>query len=170
MTDVKAETGEPGQGWAWSSDYRDLSQVEEFYPAYLAVYEELRAEGQYPYNDSFKGRIPGIAGPREHTAIYLLQTLRHLHETEATLTEHRAAGWRDFDPARLARGPVRFAGVAEYAIYHAGSSATGLTAGGSGWREWANARLTRYHASMMVLPGRNRTNGHIVSGKLIVKD
>ena len=116
MTDIRAEARVPRQGWTWNNDYGDLSQVEGFYPAYLAVYEELRAAGQYPYNDSFKGRIPAIAGPREETAIYLLQKLRQLHKTEARLTEHRAGGWRDFDPAQLAGGPTRFAGVAEYAI------------------------------------------------------
>ena len=59
--------------WTFSKDYKDLEQVGEFYPAYLAVYESLRAAGEYPYNDSFKGRIPGIEGPQEDTAIYLLQ-------------------------------------------------------------------------------------------------
>lgn len=58
--------------WTWDNDYRNLKQVEEFYPAYLAIYEPLRAAGQTAYNDLFKGRIPGIEGPREDTAIYLL--------------------------------------------------------------------------------------------------
>jgi hypothetical protein len=93
-----------------------------------------------------------------------------LHETQDKLTAHRAAGWRNLAPAEMDGQPVRFAGVAEYAIYHTGSHATGLAVTGSGWREWENARLTRLNSSIMVLPGRNRTHGHIASGTLIVKD
>jgi hypothetical protein len=100
--------------WAWNNDYKDLGQVEPFYPAYLTVYEQLRAAGGYPFNADFKGRIPGIEGPREDTAIYLLQKLRSIRDMEAKVTGHRAAGWRDVDLAELDGGPVRFAGVAEY--------------------------------------------------------
>lgn len=146
--------------WTWNNDYKDLGQVEGFYPAYLAVYEELRAAGQYPYNDSFKGRVAGIEGPREDTAIYLLQQLRSVREMETQVAEHRAAGWRDFDPAEIEAGPVRFAGVAQYGWYM----------GGDGFQEWSNARLTRYYSSVMLLTGRHRTSGHLLEGRLIVKD
>ena len=156
--------------WAWTGNHRDLTQVVPWYPQYQVIYRELAVAGRYPYNDSFKDRIPDICGQNEDTAIYLLQKLRSLHETQDMLTARLAAGWRHLAPAELDGKPVRFAGVAEYAIYHAGSHATGLTVEGSGWREWENPRLTRLHSSVMVLPGRNRTNGHITSGKLIVKD
>lgn len=146
--------------WTWNKDYKDLGQVEEFYPAYLAIYEEISTAGGYPYNDLFKGRIPGIEGDREDTAIYMLQTLRSVRDMEAKVAEHREAGWRDIDPAELDGGPVRFAGIAQY----------GFFMGGDGFQEWENARLTRYHSSVIVLPGRNRTNGHLVHGKLLVKD
>ena len=157
--------------WEWNNNYRDLTQVEPWYPQYKVIHQELAAAGRYPYNDCFKDRILDIAGePHEDTAIYLLQMLRSLHETKDKLTQHLAAGWRHLAPAELNGPPVRFAGVAEYAIHHADSHATGLTVTGSGWREWENARVTRLHSSIMVLPGRNRTNGHITSGPLIVKD
>jgi hypothetical protein len=145
--------------WAWNNDYKDLGQVEAFYPAYLAVYEQLRAADGYPFNADFKGRIPGIEGPREDTAIYLLQKLRSIRDMEAKVTGHRAAGWRDVDLAELDGGPVRFAGVAEYGWYM----------GGDGFQSWENARLTRHDSSVWVLPGRNRTRGHLVAGKLLVK-
>lgn len=156
--------------WAWNDNYRDLTQVEPWYPSYLVIYEELAAAGRYPYDDCFKDRIPDIRARNEDTAIYLLQRLRSLHATQAWLTGHLAAGWRDPGIAGLDGTPARFTGVAEYAIYHPGSHATGLTVNGSGWREWENARLTRRNGSLVVLPGRNRTRGHTVSGKVIVKD
>ena len=147
--------------WTWNKDYKDLGQVEEFYPAYLAVYEPLHAAGQTPYNDLFKGRIPGIEGDREDTAIYLLQQLRSVREMQAQIAEHREAGWRDFDPAEIDGGPVRFAGVAEYC----GTMAA--TVSGNGKTRGSRAMATR---SVMVLAGRARTNGHLAAGKLLVKD
>jgi hypothetical protein len=146
--------------WTFNRDYKDLAQVEEFYSAYLAVFNELRAAGRYSYNDSFKGRIPGIEGPQEDTGIYLLQNLRAVRELAAKIADYRAVGWRDVGRADLDGAPVRFAGIAEY----------GQCMGGTGWHEWGSARLTRYHGSVMVLPGRNRTSGHLVSGRLIVKN
>jgi hypothetical protein len=146
--------------WQWNGAYDDLGQVEEFYPAYLAVLEQMRAAGEFPYNDSFRGRVPGIEGPRENTAIYLLQSLRHVRDMEAKVAGYRAAGWRDFDPAEIREVPLRFAGIVEY----------GQCVGGSGWQEWGSAKLAQAGRSVMVLPGRNRTNGHIVAGRLMVRD
>lgn len=146
--------------WDFNKDYGDLGQVEEFWPAYLAVYEELQAAGAYPYNDSFKGRVAGLDGPREDTAIYLLQKLRAVRELAGQVAAYRADGWRDVEAGEVDAGPVRFAGVAEYAH----------CMGGTGWQEWGSSRVTRYHGSVMVLPGRARTSGHIVGGQLLVKD
>lgn len=146
--------------WIFNKDYNDLGQVQDFYAGYLAARLQLTSAGQYPYNDSFRGRIPGIVGPDEDTAIYLLQTLRKVREMERQVTARREAGWRDFTPAELDSGPVRYAGIAEYGWYM----------GGDGFREWGNARLARYGRSVMVLPGRRRTNGHLISGRLLVKD
>ena len=145
--------------WDFNRDYDDLGQVAEFYPAYLAVCEELTAAGEYPYNDSFKGRVPGIEGPREDTAIYLLQKTRHQREHDAKVAGYRADGWRDFDPAEIGAGPVRFAGVVEHGFEN-----------GTGVRAWDGARVTRYHSSLAVLPARCRTRGHVVYGQLLVKD
>jgi hypothetical protein len=148
--------------WTFNKNHKDLEQVAEFYPAYLAVYEELRAAGKYPYNDSFTGRIPGIEGPDEGRAIYMLQTLRSVRDMQAKIAAHRAEGWRDFDTAEVEAGPVRYAGVAMYGWYM----------GGNGFQEWTdNTRLTRYgHSSVMLLTGRARTHGHLINGRLLVKD
>ena len=145
--------------WEFNKDYKDLSQVAEFYPAYLAVYEEIQAAGRYPYNDDFKGRIPGIEGPREDTAIYLLQKARHQLEHDAKVAAYRADGWHDFDPAEIETGPARYAGVMEHGFEN-----------GTGIRKWDSARVTRFHSSLAVLPARCRTRGHVVYGQLLVKD
>jgi hypothetical protein len=69
-------------GWVFNGDYKDLAQIIPFIDAFWTIYEELKAAGKYPYNDSFAGRIPGLhnALPREETPIYLLQQLRGLVE------------------------------------------------------------------------------------------
>lgn len=146
--------------WTFNRNYKDLGQVAAFYPAYLAVYEELAAAGKYPYNDEFRGRVAGIEGPAEDSAIYLLQTTRHVREHQARLAAYRADGWRDLDPAEVAAEPVRFAGVVDHSY----------DMSGTGWSEWSNARVARWHSSLMVLPGRARVNGALASGSLLVKD
>lgn len=65
---------------------------------------------------------------------------------------------------------MRFAGVIEYAVYDVGVRTTGSTAGGTGWQGWGSARIGLVHGSRVVFPGRNRTNGHLVTGRLLVKD
>lgn len=145
--------------WTFNRDYKDLGQVEQFYPAYLARYEQLVAAGKYPYNDEFKGCLPGAEGPSEDAAIYLCQTLRSVREMEAQVAALRAAGWRDLEPGELDKGPVRFAGVAQYGWYM----------GGTGLKVWGSARIAQRETYQVVLPGRSRTNGHIVAGKLLVQ-
>lgn len=113
--------------WTWNNDYSDLEQVAEFYPAYLARYEELRAGGQYPYNDSFKGRIPSIEGPREDTAIYLLQGLRRQREMNTRLTGWLADG---FEPVGSLGATEKFSRVILYRADRSGE-----------WHEYADARL-----------------------------
>jgi len=146
--------------WAFNRNYKDLAQVAGFWPDYLAVYAELTCAGLYPYNDSFKGRIPGIEGPGEVTAIYLLQQTRSLRNMELKVERHRDDGWRDFDPGEVTSGPVRYAGVAEYGFYM----------GGSGFQKWDRPRLTMSGSSVVLLAGRARVNGSLLSGKLLVKD
>ena len=57
----------------FDGSYKNLKQVEVFYPAFLREYKKLEKEGKYTYNYLFKGKIKGIEGENEDTAIYLLQ-------------------------------------------------------------------------------------------------
>lgn len=143
--------------WTWNRDYKDLSQVEPFWPSYAEVLAELEEAGQYPYNDSFTGRIPGIEGPDEHRAIYMLQTLRDVRAMEAKVAERREQGWVDVTRADLTSTPKRFAKVAAYGYYM----------GGTGFQEWEDARLHLYGTSVILLPKRARTRGLTVLGRLL---
>lgn len=82
--------------WTWNGDYRDLAQVIPFIEDYWTIYEQLKTEGKYPYNQCFEGRIPGLEGaqPRAETPIYLLQGLRRLVEGHEQLAKVLSAGFR----------------------------------------------------------------------------
>jgi hypothetical protein len=148
------------KAWAFNRDYKDLEQVVPFWPAYEAVFEELTEAGDFPFNDRFRGRIPGIEGPGEDSAIYLLQNLRYLRDHVAKLAAYRAAGWRDYIPGEL-ETPERFAGIVEHSF----------DSEGTGWREWVSARLARFApGTVVVLPRRARTRGSLVTGLLLVLD
>ena len=113
--------------WTWNKNYDDLEQVAEFYPAYLTRYHELEAAGQYPYNDSFKGHIPGIEGPREDTAIYLLQGLRRQRAMNERITGWLAEGFEPVDSLAAVR---KFPRVILYRADRSGE-----------WHEYTDARL-----------------------------
>lgn len=61
----------------FNKNYKDLSQVEEFYPRFLEVYQGLEEKGHLaPENSLFIGKIKEIEGEDEERAIYLLQSLK----------------------------------------------------------------------------------------------
>ncbi len=75
----------------FNKNYKDLKQVEEFYNTFKVEYYKIRNKGDYPYNSLFEGKIEGIQGDDEKTAIYLLQRLMKLEEKE----NHRVKMLRD---------------------------------------------------------------------------
>lgn len=81
--------------FVFNGDYHDLAQIIPFIEDYWTVADELKAAGQYLYNDSFNGRIRGLVGalPREETPIYLLQGLRNLVEGHELLAKVLAEGY-----------------------------------------------------------------------------
>lgn len=146
--------------FVFDKNYDNLGQVAEFLSTYLAVHAEIVAAGHYPYDDSFKGRIPGIEGPNEDTAIYLLQGTRHIMELNSRIDAAVADGFVAI-LAEEVTGTTKYTGIVHYGFY----------SGGTGWNEWANARLVRLteQRSTMVLPKGHRTHGSLVYGKLLVK-
>jgi len=95
--------------FVFNKDYSDKEQVREFLPAFSAIREDMQAQGKYPYNDSFKGCIPGIEGPNEDTAIYLLQNLCHIEEEQRRIAALYADG---FELLEALSARMRFSSVA----------------------------------------------------------
>lgn len=140
--------------FTWNGRY-ERAQVEAYFEAYMVVYRELRDAGQYPYNDCFKGRIPGIAGAHEDTAIYLLQGLRKLRE-EAERLEKLESELRQLTSLAAT---TRFKRVVLYWPEH--------YVGGTGrFLELESARVLPGidGTPQAVLPKGKRTHGHRVDG------
>jgi hypothetical protein len=120
--------------FTWNNDYQDLEQVAEWLPAFTAIRDQITSAGGYPYNDDFKGKIPGIMGDREDTAIYLLQGLYRQREMQARLDAWLADGFRPVDSLP---GIRKFAHVILYR--HAEGTRTPDRSGQ--WSEYQDARL-----------------------------
>ena len=87
--------------------YDDHQQVRPYMDEFNRVYDEIEAAGKYPYNDSFKGRIPSLAGTddkNEDTAIYMLQNLRTLDAEAAKRAAFVESGGRKITAEDIAPG------------------------------------------------------------------
>jgi hypothetical protein len=154
--------------FTWNKDYKDLEQVAAWLPAFSAIRDEITSGGGYPYNDDFVGKIPGIAGPDEGRAIYLLQGLYRLRETQARVAAWLAEGFRPIDSVT---GVTKFARVILYSIERGGD-----------WHEYPDARLVPEARALQaevtgrisaLLPKGKRTQGIYVGlngYSVLVKD
>lgn len=142
--------------FVFDKDYKNHEQVRPFMADFLAVFAELEAAGKYPYNDSFKGRIPGVEGPDEDTAIYMLQTLRDLDALAVKVAAFLADGGEHVETLTETRRGT----VVCYGFYM----------GGTGWTEYHDARLlARNGKPYAILPKGKRTNGHLVQGRVMIR-
>jgi hypothetical protein len=137
----------------FDKNYGNTEQVRHLMAAYLHRYEELRAAGKYPYNDSFKGHLGLTAESDEDTAIYLCQRLRQLDAVRVQFDAALAEGFQPIEYDAVA-GPIR-GSVIEHSFY----------VGGTGFRRFDDVRLVRSGRNgLAVLAKGARTRGHILTG------
>jgi hypothetical protein len=144
--------------WTFNKDYGDYSQVEQFLPAFLARHAEIVAAGQYPYNDSFKGHLPGLEdSPSQDSAIYMLQGLKDRNEQDAREAALVAQG---YEYVASVTGVQRFA--------HICLCPTGRMNGD--WAEFREARLIGYDSGepRAIIPKGKRTHGALISGRRVL--
>jgi hypothetical protein len=150
--------------FVFNHDYNDSTQVAEWLPRFREVLAELEAAGKYRYNDAFRGRIPGIEGRDEDTAIYMLQTLEREGAQDAKVAALIRSGYEHVEHLT---GVQRFAHVVLYPTRRMGGE----------WVEFRDCRLvpeakpnqiaaTGPVAS--VLPKGRRTHGHRVDGRAVL--
>lgn len=144
--------------WTFNRNYHDLEQVAEWYPEYTAARAEVIERAGYPYNDEFRGMIPGIAGECEDTGIYLLQELHRRRKMDARVAAALGDGFRHLDTLTAV---TKYAHVILY------------KPDGSGWHAYQDARLVpetkprqaevtgQIHA---LIPKGKRTRGVYVGG------
>ena len=140
-------------------DYDNLAQIMPLYPAFTARYRELATAGQYPYNDSFRGHLGIESGKDEDSAIYLCQTLTHVHEDALKVNAFIDDGGRFLAAGERPKGRVD---VAMFGWYM----------GGSGFRVHEDVTpIYRAGADLpyMVLPKGRRTNGYAIEGVPLVR-
>ena len=145
--------------FVFDKNYKNNEQVRPYFEDYSRVRAELDAANQYPYNDLFKGRIPGIDGPNEDTAIYLLQTMHDLDALAVRIEDFLAqdgARWitaEDLATTQILRGTV---------------VDTGFYVGGTGWKAYESARLVISGGSASVLPKGKRSRGYLLCGRVLL--
>lgn len=148
--------------FTFNGNYDDKAQIEPFYDAYLAVYDEIRAAGRYPYNDSFKGRIAGLdaaTSKDEDSAIYMLQTLRDIKAMNSDLEGWRALGAVDVvaDELSASAKPTAFKALIAYGFY----------VGGTGLKVYENVRLRRVGHGLQVIEKGKRNGVWLSTSNLI---
>lgn len=143
--------------FVFDRNYDNHEQVRPYMDDFNRVHDEIVASGRYAYNDSFKGRIPSLAGTdskNEDTAIYMMQNLRQLDIEDAKRQEFIESGGRkvtvdDLTPGLELRGTV---------------VRSGFYMGGTGWEEHENVRLRRHTypngRTELVYVEKGKRNGH----------
>lgn len=149
---TQADTAVP---FVWDRDHNNYEQVRPYLPAYLAICNEIAAAGGFPYNDSFRGRIPGVADSEdEDTAIYMLSNLKGLDELNEQIAHFINDGGHHINDAPLDDDTVYRGTVVTHSFY----------VGGTGWKQYDNARFTIHHrdtvrgrrTEVLVYPPRKR--------------
>jgi hypothetical protein len=144
-------------GFVFNRNYKDLEQVEEFLPAFEARLRELEAAGQYRHNDAFKGHIPGIEGPCEDTAIYLLQGLERERRTEEKIERLLSEGYEWLDEIAETTKFRQVALVQDHRVHK------------GGWAHSEGARVMPNGGKpYVVIPKGKRTHGTLINGRRVL--
>lgn len=140
----------------FNKNYNDLAQVEQYLPAFLKRLAELEAAGEYRYNDSFKGTIPGIQGEDEDTAIYLLQGLERQLKQDAKVVDLLAQGYEYVDSLDATTKFEQIVLVPQGRM-------------GGQFSQFEQARLTAQDGKPYgVLPKGKRSQGHLIGQRRVL--
>ncbi len=140
--------------FTFNKNYHDKEQIREWMPAFTALRQGMEAAGKYPYNDCFKGKIAGIEGKHEDTAIYMMQCQYSIEREQEKMAKLRA----EMQPLPPLDGPTKFSRVVAYVAGH--------YVGGTGnFMSWDDARIIPKDGKpFAVLPKGKRTKGYRIAG------
>ena len=149
-----------GGSYAWNGDWDDLEQVRPYFEQFKSIKD---GEGLF-YNDDFRGRIDGLAGPFEDRGIYLLQKLHRQERNLKTIAEALANGHHELASLPEADRPDRSKFSSIYV----------LRDGGQQIFRYEQARIVfdpRTGMAEAILPKGKRTRGYRIysSDRLVVR-
>lgn len=136
--------------YKFDGNYDNLEQVTKFYPEFIAILTELEAQGIYPSNSRFEGKITDLQGDDEKTGIYLLQQLKTAKVRQSKIEQLLKDGYTKVRPE--AGGHKKFASVVKI----------GNDMSRAGSNEYEGAKIWFADDGMYIVPKRNRTRGYIV--------
>lgn len=150
--------------FVFNKDHKDTEQVRPYFADYMRLYEALVEKGHYPYNDSFWGQIPGLAGsPDEERGIYLLQTLRSLEDMRQRAATFKDEGGCEVTSSTWPAGIECRGTLARYGWY--------IT--GTGWEVLDDVRVKIDEKTgdvMFKLPRQRQWRQHFSGGTYLFKD
>lgn len=133
--------------FTFNKDYEDLDQVKGFYEEFKEIKNSIEGRA---YNSMFEGKIAGIAGDDEKTAIYLLQQLDTANRRQAKINELLQKGYSEVVPED--GGMNKYESVVKVGN---GYSKAGVN-------EYPKARIAFADKRMYIVPKGNRTRGYNV--------
>lgn len=143
--------------FVFDGDYGNREQVRPYIDSYKTVRAALDAAHQYPYNDLFKGRIAGIQGGSEDTAIYMLQTMYQRDLDMQRVAEFSGTPVSELD-AEWAPGEMRRGTVMRYGWYM----------GGTGVEVIENVRVTRFRSKEYLVVRKGKRNGRFMGAEQLM--
>jgi hypothetical protein len=158
QTEATVSLTTPAEPFVFDKDYDNYEQVRPYFADYENTRIELEDAGKYPYDESFKGQLPSLAGTSdkdETTAIYMLQQMYSREQMNREVRAFTAAGGRD---AEGVVGEQR-GDLATYGYY----------VGGTGWSVIKDARVKRENGRTMVKEPRQRNWRVLGAGNALFK-
>ncbi|MGW8431451.1 hypothetical protein ACWGJ9_10205 [Curtobacterium citreum] len=148
----------PAKPFVFDKNYDNYEQVRPYFTDYENLRVELEDAGKYPYDASFKGKLPSLAGTTdkdETTAIYMLQQMYSRDQMDREVRSFTAFGGRDVEKiVGEQRGDL-----ATYGFY----------VGGTGWSVIKDARVKRENGRTLVKEPRQKNWRELGSGKALFK-
>lgn len=133
--------------YKFDGNYENLDQVKEFYDEFKKIKDSIEGVA---YNSLFEGKIAGIAGDDEQTAIYLLQSLDTENRRQAKINELQNEGYKEVVPED--GGATKYESVVK----------VGNDTSRAGTNEYPRARIVFADKHMYIVPKGNRTRGYNV--------
>jgi hypothetical protein len=142
--------------WAFNGNYDDYEQVEQFYPMFKKLHDEIIEKGGFPYNSLFEGKFNIEDNKQEKTAIYLLQQSETEKMRQAKIINLLADGFQHIEKVDK---PTKFKKIVQVGTDYSRAST----------KEYDNAKIFSENGkSLFILPkGHSRTGYRIYSDESI---